>query len=196
VTSFALTERISRATDFAAASQALAEALLACANDPADAVRLLMPLTAFIPAPVPGSGPLWANAQAIQDALASNMRCAACAALAKASAAYQPVSYQDAQALRVMVCGAIDAEAIRVADAGRDASYQALRDLRTAVALDLAVRGANLAALVEVDTQASIPSLTEAWALYQDTSREPQLVASANPPHPLFMPLSFQALAF
>ena len=196
MTTASLTERIARAADFAAASQTLAEALLACVNDPADAVRLLMPLTSFLPARLPGSGPLWMNAQSIQDALASNLRCAACAALAKASAAYQPVSYQDAQSLRVMVCGAIDAEAIRTADAGWDASYQALRDLRTAVALDLAVRGATLAVLVEVETQASIPSLAEAWTLYQDTSREPGLVASANPQHPLFMPLSFQALNF
>jgi prophage DNA circulation protein len=195
MTAVALSERIARAADFALAAEQLAEALVASSTDPADAVRLLMPLTSFVPSPLPGAGPLWANAQAIQDALASTMRCAACAALAKASAAYQPVSYQDAQSLRIMVVGAIDAEAVRVADAGRDASYQALRDLGTAVALDLAVRGATLAALVEVDTYTSVPSLAEAWTLYQDTSREPELVASANPHHPLFMPLSFQALA-
>ena len=70
----------------------------------------------------------------------------------------------------------------------------ALRDLRAAVALDLAVRGANLAALVEITTLVPMPSLAEAWTLYQDTAREPELVASANPPHPLFMPLQFAAL--
>jgi hypothetical protein len=39
-----------------------------------------------------------------------------------------------------------------------------------------------------------MPSLAEAWTLYQDTPREPGLVASADPPHPLFMPTSFPAL--
>jgi prophage DNA circulation protein len=183
------------ASDVASAAVTLATALLEATTDPADAIRLLLPLTEWIPPPVPGSGPLAQQAQARQDALASNLRCAACAALAQAVPLYQPVSYQDAQSLRQLVCGALDDEATRAADAGRDATYAALRDLRTAVALDLAVRGANLAALVEVTTQVPMPSLAEAWTLYQDTTREPQLVASANPPHPLFMPLSFPALA-
>jgi len=126
--------------------------------------------------------------------VASNLRCAACGALAGATAAYQPISYQDAQAVRVAVCGALDAEATRAADDGRDATYEALRTLRAAVALDLGVRGASLAWLVNIDTRASMPSLAEAWTLYQDTPREPGLVASADVRHPLFMPLSFPAL--
>ena len=183
------------ASDVAAAGVTLATALLEATTDPADAIRLLLPLTEWIPPPVPGSGPLAQQAQTRQDALVSNLRCAACAALAQAVPLYQPVSYQDAQSLRQLVCGALDAEATRAADAGRDATYAALRDLRTAVALDLAVRGANLAALVEVTTLVPMPSLAVSSTLYQDTTREPQLVASANPPHPLFMPLSFPALA-
>lgn len=179
---------------FAAAGVQLAAALAAAATDPADAIRLLLPLSSWVPAPLPGTGPMSASANAAQDAIASNLRCAACAALGGASAAYQPASYQDAQAVRVAVCGALDAEATRAGDAGLDATYQALRTLRAAVALDLAVRGANLAWLVEVDTSASMPSLAEAWTLYQDTPREPGLVASADPPHPLFMPTSFPAL--
>lgn len=179
---------------FAAAAAALADALAASANDPADAIRMLLPLAGFIPPPVAGTGPLAANAQAAQDAVASNLRCAACAALATASTRYLPASYQDAQALRVTVCGALDAEVTRAGDAGRDATYQALRELRAAVALDLAVRGANLAWLVEIVTRQPMPSLAEAWSLYRDTPREPGLVASADPPHPLFLPTSFPAL--
>ena len=57
----------------------------------------------------------------------------------------------------------LDAEATICADAGRDASFAALRDLRAAVALDLAVRGANLASLVEITTLVPMPSLAEAW---------------------------------
>jgi prophage DNA circulation protein len=187
--------RQARAAAFSNAAAEVAAALLAATIDPADGIRLLLPLCQWQPPPLPGSGPLWATAQATQDALASNVRCAACSALAQASALYQPVSYQDAQSLRLQVCGILEAEATADADAGRDASYQALRDLRAAVALDLAVRGANLAVLVEITTLVPMPSLAEAWTLYQDTTREPQLVASANPPHPLFMPLWFAALA-
>jgi prophage DNA circulation protein len=180
---------------FAAAAVDLAESLLAATSDPADAIRLLLPLAGWMPPPLPGRGPLAARARTAQQALASTLRCAACSALARAARLYQPISYQDAQSLRLMVCDALDAEAIRAADAGRDATYQALRALRSAVALDLAVRGANLASLVEVTTRVPMPSLVEAWTLYQDTSREPQLVASADPPHPLFMPLEFPALS-
>jgi hypothetical protein len=196
IAGYTLSERLARANAFAAAGQQLAAAVLASTNDPADAIRLLLPLTGWVPPNMPGTGPLQSVAQDVQDLAASNLRCAACAALARATVLYQPVSYQDAFGLRQQVCDAIDAEATRCADAGRDASFQALRNLRAAVALDLGIRGASLPSLVEVTTLVSMPSLAEAWTLYQDTTREPQLVASADPPHPLFMPLEFQALAF
>lgn len=187
---------MSAATDaFAAASTALAGALAVATNDPADAVRLLLPLCTWQPPAIFGSGPLALVVAQQQAAIARNLHCAALAALATASAAYNPISYQDALSLRTMVCAALDAEATVAADAGDDATYLALRNLRTAVAIDLAVRGANLPALVEVETLVSMPSLAEAWTLYQDTSREPQLVASADAVHPLFLPLSFPALS-
>jgi prophage DNA circulation protein len=187
---------VSAATDaFAAAGATLCRALLAATNDPADAIRLLLPLTAWIPPPVPGSGALSMRTRAAQDAIADNLRCAACAALAQATQAYAPASYEDAQAVRDAVCNALEAQATVCADAGRDSSYAALRDLRTAVAVDLAIRGANLAWLVEVETEAPMPSLAEAWSLYHDTTREPALAAAADVPHPLFLPVSFMGLS-
>lgn len=182
-------------SEFSAAGNDLATALDRSTTNPADAVRLLLPLAGYMAPKLPGAGPLWAVAQGLQDAFASNLRTAACAALGRAVARYQPVSYQDAQSLRLLVCGALEAEAIRAADAGLDATYQALWTLRWAVALDLSIRGARLAVLVNVETQVSMPSLAETWTLYQDTSREPELVGSAAPAHPLFMPLEFAALA-
>jgi prophage DNA circulation protein len=179
---------------FAAAGVQLAAALAASANDPADAIRMLLPLAGWMPPGIDGTGPLAANARAAAAAIASNLRCAACAALATASTAYLPASYQDAAALRGLVCGALDAEATRSGDAGLDATYQALRDLRAAVSLDLAVRGASLPWLAEITTRAPMPSLAEAWTLYADTPREPGMVASADPQHPLFMPTNFPAL--
>jgi prophage DNA circulation protein len=187
---------MSAASDaFAAASRALADALAAATTDPADAVRLLLPLCTWEPPPVFGSGPLAAAVAKQQGAIVRNLHCAAIAAVASACADYKPISYQDAFSLRSIVCAAIDAEATIAADAGDDLTYSALRNLRVAVAIDLAVRGANLPALIEVATLVSMPSLAEAWELYQDTSREPELVASADAPHPLFLPLSFPALS-
>jgi prophage DNA circulation protein len=182
--------------EFTAAADALAEALRSAAADPADGIRLLLPLTSWLPPPFPGQGGLVVELNAAQDAIAGSLRSAACAALGRAAQGYQPRSYQDASATRNAVCGALGAEATRAADAGRDETYAALRDLRAAVALDLAVRGANLAWLVEVTTRQTEPSLVEAWTLYQDTTREPELVGSADPPHPLFLPLDFPALQF
>jgi prophage DNA circulation protein len=187
---------VSAQTDaFAAAAVTLTTALQEATIDPADAVRLLLPLCTFQPSPAFGSGPLAHVIMQWQNALASTLRISALAAIARSAAQYQPISYEDAQSLRTILCDAIDAEATFAADNGDDANYQALRDLRTAVALDLAIRGANLPTLVEVVTPASMPSLAEAWTLYQDTSREPALVASADAPHPLFLPLSFPALS-
>lgn len=178
------------------AAVTLAEAIAAATSDPADAIRLLLPLAGYMPPPLPGSGPLHQRSKTIREAIAGTLRCAACAALARAAADYQPISYQDAQSVRMLVCGALDAEATRNADAGLDATYSALRRLFWAVALDLAVRGAQLARLIEITTAVSMPSLAETWSLYQDTSREPQLVGSADPHHPLFLPLEFPALEF
>ena len=94
------------AADFAAASTDLAAALLASANDPADAIRLLIPLCSYEPRRLPGSGPLSQALQRAQVALAAKLRCDACAALARATALYLPSSYQDAQSLRLVACGA------------------------------------------------------------------------------------------
>jgi prophage DNA circulation protein len=179
---------------FAAAGVQLATAIAAAANDPADAIRMLVPLATWVPPPLPGIGLLSLKANAAQDAVANSLRCAACGALARASGAYRPLSYEDATALRLLVCDTLDAQAIRSADAGYSATYEGLRDLRAAVSLDLAIRGANLARLVEVTTRAPMPSLAEAWTLYQDTAREPDLVAAADVGHPLFMPTTFTAL--
>ena len=187
---------MSTASDaYAQAAAQLAQALLQATNDPADAVRLLLPLTAWAPDPLPGTGALSILSRNAQDAIADTLRCAACAALAQATLAYRPASYEDAQAVRKAVCDALEAEATRCADAGRLASYVALCNLRSAVATDLAIRGANLAWLVEVTTPAPMPSLAEAWTLYADTTREPGLVAAADVPHPLFLPVDFTGLS-
>jgi prophage tail gpP-like protein len=67
--------------------------------------------------------------------------------------------------------------------------------LKTAVANDLTARTANLAALVVVKTPAPLPSLVQAYRLYQDLERADQLAAYADAPDPLFLPPAFRALS-
>ena len=114
---------------------------------------------------------------------------------AQSTANRQFISYDDAQVTRTLVCGLLDTEIERAGDAGQDDSYNSLTDLKTAVSRDLTSRGGSLARVTEVSAPASLPSLVWAQRLYQDSGREKQLVQSANPIHPAFMPNSFKALS-
>jgi len=178
-----------------AAVQALAQALLAAIQDPRSAVRLLAGLYGYTEAPVLGSSAIPMAMLSAQAAHLSLFRRATLQALAQASAAYQPVSADDAAAVRNQVCGLIDLEITAAGDAGDDDSYTALRQLRADVAQDLATRGAGLPEIVEVDSPAPGPSLVLAQRLYRDPARADQLVVFGNPPHPAFMPTRFKALA-
>jgi prophage DNA circulation protein len=131
----------------------------------------------------------------VQDATAALCRRTALGSLANACAAYQPTSSNDAQALQAAVAPLFDAEITIAADAGQDATYLALRAMRTAVVKDLIVRGASLPALRVVTSAEPQPALTLAYRLYLDATRADDLIARADPIHPAFMPLSFSALA-
>ena len=165
---------------------AVAEALRAACTDPADAIRLLSQLAA--PAPAPATTPA-------QDAVAALCRRAALISLARACAACQPTSSDDALAIRTAVAALFDAEIEIVADAGQGALYGQLRALRTAVVLDLNTRGTLLPQLRTVTSAVPMPSLVVAYGLYGDATRAAALAARSGAPHPGFLPLSFQALS-
>ncbi|MDR3513786.1 MAG: DNA circularization N-terminal domain-containing protein [Caulobacteraceae bacterium] len=175
-------------TDLATASQALTAQLLAVCANPADAVRLLSALATYAPN---GAAALTSIGVAVGDLF----RRAAVAALARASASYQPWSYDDAAAVRSAVTALIDAEIQIAGDEGEDATFNALRSLRVAVVQDLTARGASLAPLATFSEGANLPAIVLAQRLYRDPSRGDQLVGEVNPVHPLFMPRSFRALA-
>jgi prophage DNA circulation protein len=162
---------------------------------PADQLRLLATLAAFDPAIPTNAAPIGVAITTIQTATAALVRRTACAALATATAAYQPTSYNDAMTQMTTVTALLDAESLSAADAGDTGSYLALQALRTAVTDDLVTRGAQLPSLVTVTRAVPIPSLTLAYELYQDATRSDDLIARADPIHPLFMPTSFEALA-
>jgi prophage DNA circulation protein len=183
-------------TDMPDALAALVEAMRAGITDPADQVQVLLALAGFtFSDSAGGTVGIGAAMAAMRDAMAAACRRAALVSLARASAAYQPSSYDDAAALRVSLAAALDNEITAAGDAGEDASYTALKALRSAVVQDLTVRGASLPSIVTVNLQLPLPSLVIAHRLYLDASRSDQIAAESSAIHPAFCPTTFQALA-
>lgn len=132
---------------------------------------------------------------ATHAAMTGIFRAASVAALAESTAIYQPVSYDDAAALRATVTSLIDAEMLVAGDAGLDDLYSALQAVKTSVTQDLTQRMATKVKMMDVTMPLPMPSLVLAQRLYQDASREGELVLDAGPIHPAFMPPKFRALA-
>lgn len=81
------------------------------------------------------------------------------------------------------------------AAAGQDALYAAWQALESIVLQDLAQRVQQLPQLIAYTLPSPPPAVALAYRLYQDATRATQLVQLNDAPHPLFMPLSGQALA-
>lgn len=176
--------------DVATGVQAIVQAVLAANPDSAAQVQACIALAAF-----PATSQPSTEQAAVNSDVSALCRRMALAAAAQASAAYVPTSQQDAANLRDEIVTLIQDEMLIAGDAGDDTSYVALESLLSAVAADLAARGASLPQSVQVTFAGSLPSLVLAQRLYQDLSRSDELVQEANPISPLFMPQSFQALA-
>lgn len=204
------------AASLGAAVQAMTEAVRAGCADPGTAITLLAPLAAFRVVPLAGGDAIGAAMRTVTSAACALCRQAALSSIARASAEYQPASQADAVAIRTKVSALIDAEILASvagqgsggvagqgsagvsrwnASGGSNATALALRGLRAAVAADLTARGQVLAPVVTVRTAASRPALAVAYSLYADASRYDELVARVDPVSPLFMPLTFEALA-
>ena len=180
---------------FASSVQKMVTSVAASTPAPADAIRLLGQVVAAASAPTNTANGLGAWMLEAQVATCSLVRRTAAIAMANAASNYVPTSYDDAVTIRDTVVSALDAEILVAGDAGEDRSYQTLRTVRAAVSNDLTTRAASLARIVTVTTQVSLPSVVDAWALYQDATRGDELVAEADPVHPAFMPTSFRALS-
>jgi prophage DNA circulation protein len=177
---------------------AITEALRSTMTDPADQVRVFLGLSVWSYSDsVANAGlvGLPAYMATMRDAMAVTARRVALTSLAQASAAYRPVSYQDALSVREAVSEAIETEMLAAADSGDDAAYAALRLLRVAVVEDLTTRGATLPQVVTVTLPAPMPALTVAQRIYRDASRSDEVIAAAAVPHPAFLPTVLQVLA-
>lgn len=168
----------SDAPTVASAALALVAALLAAIGDPADQVRIMLALAQAVPG---------------ADAASTVMRRVVLVQMARACAAYQPSSYNDAVALRLTACAALDAEIIVAADAGNDQTYLVFRALRVAVTEDLQARGDPLPQLRTVQVP-PLPAAVLAYRLYGDATRADEVVARVDPVNPLFMPPTITVL--
>jgi len=186
----------SASTDMMDPLAAIVEAMRAGITDPANQVRVLLNLAAFTYTDNAGGTVGIGAAQAtMRDAMTAACQQAAVISLARASASYQPSSYNDAANLREELSAALGQQITIAGDAGNDATYTALKALRASVIQDLTVRGASLPTVVTVTLPTNLPSLAIAQRLYTDASRSDQIAAESGAIHPAFCPLSFMALS-
>lgn len=183
------------AAGLAGAILAVPEALRGSIPDPGTQIALLTLLTEFDPAVFASSAPIGGAIAAVQTATAMLCRQGALLSIATACSDWRPTSSNEAEALRQWVGPLLDAEATIAADAGYDATWQALRDLRANVLQDLAQRASQLPDIITVTRNAPLPALVLAQQIYADATRAPDLIQRANPIHPAFMPTDFEALS-
>lgn len=132
---------------------------------------------------------------ALETLCATVLREVTVAGMAEAASRYQPTSYDDGQRVLQLVVSRLDTQALALADAGRDAEYDALRALRDALLRDYSAKTATLSRLRDFTFSAPLPALTLAQRLYRTATRTDELVKVADPVHPAFMPVAIRALA-
>lgn len=207
---------------FGPAADAMTEAVRqACAN-PRDAVRILArlagfamlrpggliaeewavvdsgsedPLTDWETGIPPISDALGAEFYVLTARAVLRLRLASAASLVRATVDVAPNSQQDAQVLRDRVCLLLRALADKCRDIWDDRSTRALDAAAAAVYDDLTLRGAALAPVAVKSFNTALPAEFVAELLYDDPTRAADLVARNDPPHPLFLQRTFEALA-
>lgn len=94
------------------------------------------------------------------------------------------ISHADMMAVRNELVAALDAESL----AADDGVYQALMDARAAVWADLTARARDSARLTTLTPAETGPALALAYDLYEDATRDAEIVARNSVRHPGFVP--------
>jgi prophage DNA circulation protein len=159
------------------------------ASTPPAAFRELRNLIGFSSgAPAPGQTPSRMVERANGEALDRLVTLVASAEAVRAAAATPFRSYDEAIALRDDLSDRIDHQASLLADAGDDAGYSALRNLRLAMVRDVTRRGGSLSRVFEYSPTATEPALVTAHRLYGDATRAREIVERNVIRHPGFVP--------
>jgi len=154
----------------------------ALALDGLDALTLV----AFAGPPTPTTTPGRAQQAENAASLTALVQQAAIAALPGPVSAVPLQVYEDLVAVRRRVVELCD----RVLELATDPAYQAIDEIRAQAIADLTARGATLLPLRRYTTLLPRPSLVLALRLYQDPSRDAELVARTGAVHPGFLPLT------
>ena len=106
---------------------------------------------------------------------------------------YTPSNLNEAQSILERVCTVLDRALLLCANLGDDECYRMLMDQRIMFVQTYMERFADLSALMRVKTASPLPALLLSNRLYQNAARSSELVQAANPVHPAFMPIEFDA---
>ena len=98
---------------------------------------------------------------------------------------YTPASSSEALSMRDDLADRLDVSA---ANAGSDAEYLALTDLRASMVKDMTTRAANLPQLGSYTPQATAPALVVAHRIYGDATMDQEIVARNKVANPGFVP--------
>lgn len=123
-----------------------------------------------------------------------NLRLAALAAYCEAIVRSGLSDRRAALTLRANVAEYFEAEMERLT-ADQSDLFNALAGLRNATVDFLSRAVLDLAPVISISANMSMPSLFWAWRLYSDPTRSTNLVARNRVGHPSFMPAEFEALA-
>jgi prophage DNA circulation protein len=129
-----------------------------------------------------------------QAALLALVRGAAITGMATLYASTGFASANDAGAARDQLTGLIDAQTFAADADGDTAGTAGWTALYAAAATDLTVRGKGLPHIATYSFGAALPALYLSQRLYQSADDAGDLIARNAAPHPLFMPMTIEAL--
>jgi prophage DNA circulation protein len=177
---------------FVAVARALGDGL-----EPLDAISTFEDLFVASQIEIPGPIFVTAGTSLEADLQRANMRALRIAALTTYSEAISRLSLTDRQSaatLRANVAEHFEYELLSLS-ASEIALARAIAGMRDAVVDYLSRAILNLAPVIPVASNISMPSLWWAHRLYADPYRATELVARNRLAHPSFFPLEFEALA-
>lgn len=154
---------------------------------PEDGVTMLRGLFTFgsQELPVPSTTPSRVQQAKNQAAVIALVQRAAVIEAARSSSRIDFAGYTQAVTLREELAERLD---VLAEAASNDQVYDSLVTLRAAMIKDITVRGADLARTVTITPQATQPALVLAYALYDDATRDAEIVARNGVRHPGFVP--------
>lgn len=123
-----------------------------------------------------------------QTAMINLVRNTSIAEMIKTTSQMTFASRNDAIAIRDEVSDLLEPQLTALADAGNDTQYLAFQSARAAMVNDINTRGAQLPNITNINTFDSVPALVFAYKLYEDASRDQEIVDRNKIVNPGFLP--------